>query len=349
MRASTALSALITTALLSGCARNVITLDRGGAVASAGSAAVGASTGFIERIRSARDDANIQLVASDTSCGWGESLILRGDRRPQLKPPLRVPLCLPRGITADLALGDVVIDLRPVSTTALRPMIGCIGALATYLDAVNAILERDDGDAAGRIAEAFGQATQAQADIAAITGEDLKVIPSLADDQTAAIKGLIGLIDELARERRKVADLRRLVVAQNAEVKPIIARLKALIEAWSKSSLAGDLQMSDATFTALGRRLAADPPQIEGFEARQALLRSIVAARRNTAAVPVFTATVTGALDEMAGAQDALAKAFTDQPDWTPDERAKATRVNRERLLGALHSIAGLFKALAPV
>lgn len=344
MRQTKTLTSLVVILTVTGCGLNAARLERANTLAQAGDVAIGQAKTFINQVKTARDDSNIALVASDESCAWGDSVVLRGDKRPN-KRRGPVPLCLARGMAADERLGDVTISLAPVSETALRPTLSTIAALAAYLDTVNAILDTPPPHLADDIADAYAKALGAQKDLSAITASDLKVIPALKADQAKAITGLIKLIETLAAEQRKVDRLRATVRAQNSDVLAIIASLRANIVAWGQSSLAGDLQMTDAAYLSLGRKLAAEPPVYQGFAVRQALLKQIVAARRTAIAAPTFTAATTAALDDMTVAQTQLFDGLGANPHWSAEERRRAARLNRERLLAALHSIANVVTA----
>ena len=323
-------------ALLAGCATNASRLDRGHEVGVAGAAAIGSTRDFFTQVRTARDEANIALVANNTDCAWTSSIILAGS-------PTAQRTCLPLGKAA--ADGDVVVSLKPIDEHALRPTISAIAALAAYLDAVNGIVDAKSPDIAAQLADAFQLATVAQTDLATITKVDIKLIPALSADQQSAITALVKLIGDLAAEQRKARELGELAKRQNPEVQAVIKALRKQVELWGKSSLAGDLQLSDTTFTALGRQLGNGQPADPA--ARAAVIRKIVAAKRATDSVPVVIATVDAALGEMARAQDDLIRAYSANPNWTAAERAKQAKLNRERLLGALHAVAGIFAAFA--
>lgn len=325
---------------LAGCATNTLTLERGGKVAAAGDNAVAASRSFVASVKAARDDANIAIVASDDSCAWASPLVLRGDLRPQPKPPARAPLCLPPGTPADPALGDVAWPLEPVSNAALKPMLGAIAALAAYLDAVNTIMGAEAPDYGAELGSAWAAAHQAQADFDALTRANPAVLPPLTDEQMGAIQNLLTMIGQLAAEQRQTDDLRRLVAAQNTEVGQTIAGLQGMVSAWGRASLEGDLQASDAAYVDFGRRMGASPPPVKGFEARQAALKRMVEARRKLAVAAALPDAVNESLGEMKAAQDQLFLAFGKDPQWTPEEAARAAQINRERLLAALHAVA---------
>jgi hypothetical protein len=332
-------------ALVCGCATNSLRLDRASTVSSAGEEAVTRTRSFVQTVSRARDDANIALIASDVSCAWGKTVVLRGDLRPLPSGKTTPPLCLAPGTVADTALGDVTLDLRPVPTNALRPTLTGISALAAYLEAINAIVEAPPSGIADTIADAYAKARTAQSDLAAITGGQIELVRKLTADQTKAITGLITLVEELATEQRKVGQLRALVQKQNASVSTVIASLKSSVEVWTRSSLVGDVQLSDAAFISLGRKLAADPPVYGTFETRRAVLEQIVGARRTAGATVALQTSISGALDEMQAAQNELVDGLSNHPNWSDAERQKAAQINRTRLLGALHAIAAVATA----
>ncbi len=329
---------------VAGCGYNAIKLDRAGVVSQAGTNAIGSSKLFLKRVRDARDEANIALVASDESCAWGETIILAGDGR-RKNPKINVPFCLPKGTKADGNLEDVELSLAPISDSAIKPTLNAIDALAAYIDAVNEILEQEKPDVSGKLADAYEKALIAQSDISAIVGSSLKIIPKLTSDQTSAVTGLLKLIEDLRDEQRKVSDLRRLVNKQNVEVEKTVKLLRSSIKTWGESSLAGDLQLNDSAYASISRTLAATPPVYKGFDVRRDVLIRIVQSKRNAKAGLVLTATVDKTLDELSKAQNALFSSFTSNPQWTKEERQKAAKLNRQRVLAALHSLAAVVTA----
>lgn len=339
------LLSMATSFVVTACGYNTVRLDRAGAVSQAGTNAIDSSKLFVKRVRDIRDEANIALVASDESCAWGETVVLAGEARRPKDSKARFPFCLKRGEPAVESLGDVELSLAPISEAALKPTLNAIDALAAYIDAVNEILEKEKPDASGALADAYEKALTAQSDIAAIIGSTINVIPTLTSDQTSAVTGLLKLIEELAVEQRKVTDLRRMVSKQNSEAQAIIKALRRSIKTWGESSFAGDLQLNDSAYAGIARQLAADPPVYKGFDARRDVLVRIVNSKRNVQAGTALTAAVDKTLEKFSSAQNDLFISFTASPQWTKEERQKATRLNRQRVLSALHALAAVATA----
>ncbi|QXQ04752.1 hypothetical protein KX816_10530 [Sphingosinicellaceae bacterium] len=291
----------------------------------------------MDRVRTARENANIALVANSPTCAWTEEIILRGDEVAS-RHASNALTCRPLGTAA--AAGDETVSLRPIREQALKPTTETIAALAAYLDAVNAIMSAEAPDVGARLGEAFGYATKAQAALNAVTKGKLAVIPTLTAEQGNAIKDLVKLIGDLAAEQHKVRELGHVVALQNKTVGKLIASLKKQVAEWGNASLTGDLQLNDAALTELGRGLAGGRPPDP--ESRAELIRTIIEAKRTTDAVPTLLAAVDTSLDDMATAQADLFKAYSDHPDWTKAERTKQAKLNRERLLGALEAVAAV-------
>ena len=335
------LGAVIASALLlTSCGYNSVRLARASDVVEAGNGAVASTREFLKQVVSARDEANVSLVASDEGCAWGQTIVLRGDLRPPSKS-----ICLPLGTPADPRLNDLQISLEPIPDAQLKPTLDAIAALASYLEAVNTIVGRKNPDVSGDLADAYGKALQAQADLATVTGSKTTLIPKLSDAQSNAIKGLIDIVVQLATEEQKVRDLRQIVTSQNSTVVAVIDNLKASVDTWASGSLKGDLELTDAAFIQMGRKLAAQPPVYKGYDARRAVIQRVIASHKAVAAVPALTAAINKSLTEVRSAQDDLVDGLSAHPHWTDKERTQAAALNRARLLGALHAIAAVAAA----
>lgn len=321
--------------ILTGCGFNSIRVARASDVSEAGTAAVATARDFMQQVATARNEANVSLVASDEGCPWAQTIVLRGDGRPPAKS-----ICMPVGSQPDPRFGDLEISLEPIPDAQLKPTLDTIAALASYVQAVNTIVARKDPDVSGDLADAYGKAIQAQSDLGALLGSKTKLIPQLSDAQKGAIKGLIDLVVQLSTEQQKVRDLTKLVQAQNANVSTIIDTLKASLDTWATGSLTSDLQMTDADFIHMGRQLGKQPPVYKGYDARRAVIERAIASHRAVAAIPGVTAAIKTSLDDVADAQKDLVDGLSAHPHWTAKERAQAAAINRARLLAALHAIA---------
>jgi hypothetical protein len=332
----TALAATVAAEIaLTSCGFNSIRLARASEVSQAGTAAVTKARDFMQQVATARNEANISLVASDEGCSWAQTIVLRGDKRPPGSS-----ICMPLGTQPDLNYGDLEISLEPIPDAQLKPTLDSIAALASYLQAVNTITARKDPDVSGDLADAYGKAVEAQSDLAALAGSKAKLIPQLSDQQKAAIKGLIDIIVQMSSEQQKVRDLSKLVQAQNANVVSVIENLKASLDSWATGSLTGDLQMTDADFTRMGRQLGKQPPVYKGYDARRAVIERAIASHKAVAAIPGVTNAIKKSLDAVEEAQKDLVDGLSAHPHWTAKERAEAAAINRARLLAALHAIA---------
>ena len=332
------IAAALAAGTLCGCGANTIRLDRGGAVASAGSVAVNRTSAFFDAVRDARDEASIALVASDPSCAWGGSVVVRGPVT--ALPGARPALCRREGERADPAAGDIIVSLKPVDAAALRPTLVALDTLASYAEAVTQILTDDAPDPTAELADAAGKLAVIGVGLADTAGG--AAAPTLSEEQKAAIDGLTGLIGQLAAEQRKVDALRQLAASQNARVQTIVRQLRHSVELWQRASLSGDLQSTEMALANAYNTSRAQPPLSGNFDARRAMLRQVVAAKRETRAAPAVAEAVSAALGEVEAAQTALVAAYTRNPNWTAAERAKAARINRARIAAAFRSLASL-------
>ncbi len=319
---------------LTSCASNSQRLARGHSVASAGSEAVKASKAFLTTVRAARDEANLTIVASQPSCAWADSIVVAD----QSAGPLR-PFCVAAGETR--RPGDFDYPLRPISEAALRPTLTSIGALAAYLGAVNAIVDRKGGDAGAELADAYAKARDAQSDLAVATATKLDIIPALTTKQTAAIADLVRLVDELASEHHKVDDLRRLVAGQHARVAALIDDLSAQVALWGRVSLKGSTEIVD-NFVALDGYRLGEAKAVADFDGRRKVIERIQKARKGVADGAALTASLIATLNEVKAAQAAFEDGLSAHPHWSAKERARAAALNRQRLVTALRGLAAV-------
>ena len=314
-----------------GCASNRLRLDRADSVAAAGHVAVIAATGFVARVRAAREDANATIVASEPSCAWADTIVVAvASAGPQR------PFCVPAG--SPRRPGDFDYPLTLLPAAALRPTLATIEALAAYLDAVNRILDDHPADLGEAIGTAYVQAHAAGRDLAALTGTE--IVPALSTAQTKAIADSIKLIDELVREQRKVDALRRIVIGQRVAADAIVDQLIEQVERWGRVGLGGSAQVID-NFTALeGYRLGEADTKVIDFEARRRVIDRIQSARRGVADAARVTAALVATLREVKAAHAEFIDGLAAHPHWSAAERRRAAALNRQRLLVALHGLA---------
>ena len=320
---------------LAACGSNALRLSRGHAVASAGGDAVKASRAFLASVRAARDEANLTIVASQPSCAWADSIVVAD----QSSGPPR-PFCVAAGEAR--RPGDFDYPLTPISEAALRPTLTAIGALAAYLGAVNAIVDRKGGDAGAELADAYAKARDAQSDIAVAAATRLDVIPALTSKQTAAIADLVRLVDELAAEQHKVGELRRLVAGQHVRLAVLIDGLADQVSLWGRVSLKGSNEIVDNFIALDGYRLGDPSTKIVDFDGRRKVIERIQKARKGVADGVALTASLVATLKEVKAAQATFEDGLSEHPHWSAKERARAAALNRQRLVTALRGLAAV-------
>lgn len=116
---------LIGALMLSACGAQAILVEDTRSFVAAGRTATAAATKFFVEARQRQIDANILLVASEPSCEWGATIILREKFRTG-----KEGLCLPAGTPG------VSYSLAPIPLDAIKPAVGLIGAMTVYLGAL---------------------------------------------------------------------------------------------------------------------------------------------------------------------------------------------------------------------
>jgi hypothetical protein len=124
------LAVLCATALSSCGAQKILVEDTRSFVA-AGRAATASATQFFVEARARQIEANISLIASEPSCEWGSTILLRKDFSTG-----REGLCLPAG--SELP-NNGVYSLEPIQLAAIKPSLALIGALSAYLGALSKV------------------------------------------------------------------------------------------------------------------------------------------------------------------------------------------------------------------
>lgn len=311
--------------LLAGCATNAIRIDRAHTLSEAGRAASEGTRAYLDIVAAANREKLIAVAALDPNCTLPD-VILR-------KPNSRSPgLC----VDPSASPPEAGVALTRFNTRAFAPTIVVLNGLTAYLDALDEILTRKRPDVGDELARALADAQGAASDVSALAGVPEAELLSAA--QRDALTGLVSLIAALANEAATVDDLRRLETPERS-------------------------QAFDATMAAL-RRVQEQLPiilenEIESQEKMVAFTRARDDPRANRAAeialierresIPALTESFRMTLDELAAARAAYIDLLSNaNAKLTPEERAKRVRLQRERLLAALSSLANVRRAFFP-
>lgn len=334
---------------LSACATNAIRLDRAATMSEAGREATDATMKFADRAIAANRDAMIEIVAFDPSCTIPEPLLGQGPP-PKGGPPLcfessgRQPFRYAGRTRTDLATTSAVVE-----------------GITSYLDAVDAVLAKEDIDLVGSFEEA-------QSDLEALrTIFGAGTAPLLTSDQSTAISSVLALLQEIASEAAKVDDLRALEARLAREDTPVsfaasacarlkepppsagmltsfsnaICGLKLANREWGNTYLDGLEDQKAITSTVF--RASPSPDH----DKRRAAVRAQVELYEAAAAAPKLRIAVDRLADEFAAAHRDYLELLPSgsQAALTDEEKAKRARIVRERVRAALRSFASLVAA----
>lgn len=333
---------------LASCATNTIRLDRAATMSAAGREAGEATMDFADRAIAANRDALIEIVAFDPACAIPEPLIASGPVKPG-----EPPLCAPGGERPFPFARRTRADIA--ATAAI------VGGIAAYLDAVDAVLAREDPDLAGSFAEAEGDLEA----VRQLVGAD--GAPLLSAEQSGAIGAVLSLISEIAGEAARVDGLRALEARLAREETPVpyadsecrhlpgaaangaslsrfangICALKRANAYWAVQLYADQRTRFSVANTAFRR---AAPDDAEG---RRDSVRHQVELYETAMAVPRMRAAIDALADDFAEAHRAY-RALLDGGEGaalTPKERARRAAIEKARVRAALRSFARLVAA----
>lgn len=326
--------ALMSAALVGGCAGNTVRLDAARTVTARGAEAAEAARAYFDAIELRRAQAAAALVASDPSCLPVTPLVIQIPRKATTRA--RAPLCVGERGTAP---GHVAypLDIGPSPRAVLEPRIAVLTAVADYCAALGRLVDDPDADVAAEIAAFSDQVGRVGRFAAFIGGTDLAgATAALKSAQGGSARDLLAFAAELAREAQAARKVRALVIARGDVVDRALLSLREQVEVWGRGSAAtADDLYGNALFRSyLANRRTLSPEQRELLAAR------VFEARAASRAGPTRVAAVAEAIaltrQAQAGLRDALAGRFTRA------QRRAVVRLNIDRMTRAMGLIAGL-------
>lgn len=329
MRRYTTSVGLVAALLLAGgCARNSVTVERGGQLVALGMPVTAAARQVVRDVQAVNREAAIEIAVADPSCTWPDIRIATG------VPPPGSSIC---GRGAD------TVPFTMVDEAAVRPTLTLIDALVAYLSAVDDVVSAAPDDSGTMLELALVDVNSLMAGVGAG--------PVLSGDQIAAAKGLAGLIGALVQERNQVARL-RLVERQAADVPAIIDALDRDLALWAGRSAPASLAAIDTAFGVrafqLRKAMAAQPADARTVMAddqwRRFLTQWAAVQDRQmaSAALPVQMQKTVMALRV---AHQDYARIIDPAARLTTGDRAAMARVTRARVREALSAVAGVLRA----
>lgn len=308
-------------ALLGGCATDAIRVERANTVAAAGKASAESTRGLLREVDTANRQTAIDAATLDPDCELPSPLI--GISRPL------VPLLCRRGeaIGADFTLAR----LRPRD---FAPALATIEGLAVYIGEIDAIVTGATADS--------GAVEAAEGNLTGTLGQMTAAAPGVADDKRAAVQGALELLGTIAAEQRQVGDLRRLSTPEaTARFDATVAALARDNAVWTKlldAELAKQLAVTRAALVLLRERDRMG-------ERRMVRERQMIVLERQ-AELPALRAALDALTAELTAAHAAYQKLLSGGPrEFTDDERRRAARLTRTRLIAALKTVSNLVKS----
>lgn len=320
--------------LAAGCARDAVSVERGGQLVAIGIPVTAAARSVVRDVQAVNREAGVEIAVADPSCTW---------------PDIRIATAEPPPGSSICGRGPDTVPFALVDEAAVRPTLTLIDALLAYLSAVDDVVSAAPDDSGTMLELALvdvNNLVSLAADAGLGSGRVL-----LNQDQIAAARGLAGLIGALVQERTQAAQL-RLVEQQAPAVADIIDALDRDLALWAGRSAPASLAAIDTAFGVrafqLRKAMASDPTSARTVAAddqwRRFLTQWAAVQDRQlaSAALPV----------EMKKMLTALRLAHRDYVRMldpaarlTAADRAAMARVTRARVRAALSAVAGTLRA----
>lgn len=309
--------------LSTGCATNVIRLERASAMGDAGRAAAAGTRALLQEVGAANREKLIAVAALDPVCRLPTPTLAAASRTD-------VRVCVPPG--AAVRRGDLV--MRRFDARAFGPSIAVVEALAAYLGAADAIVTAKPIDVGAELDGALAKLRGAVGDVATITGAESP--PLLKTEQQAALVGAVAFVSAIAAEADRVETLRLLETpARDEQFRRIADGLR---------------RVNDGLADVLGQELE---QQLKVLELTRSSTAAPRADRREEMALIERAEDVSALRPALSKALDALELSRADYvallrdagAPLTAEERATRARIAQDRVLSALGVLATLVRA----
>jgi hypothetical protein len=338
MRAATAV-ALIGSLLLPGCvATSAVTGQAAVDVAGMATRLSSDAGAVLEAAEARRRDAWMALIASDPSCAPVQPIRVYVPLRPPV-PPLP-PTCVVTGPDGrDRAFPGwsvAELDFAPAQAAAIQPTIDMMAAVAAYGAALSAAAAPTPArDIGAQLEKALALATRAR-NTAVALGATQVPDPArlLSSDQAEVATGLMTLIQRARQEARAVSRIRAAFAQDRPTVDATLARLKAQLGQWQGIIAEGFV---DVAINSMKQAYRREAPRL-GFDGRRRRLEAIAATERLHADATAANVQFAAAADALVAANAELAGLLAGRP--SPERRAQAARIGRERAAAALDLLA---------
>ncbi len=329
LRALGLIGPLVALLLAGGCARNAVTVERGGQLVAIGMPVTDAARQVVRDVQAVNREASIEIAVADPTCQWPDIRIATGE------PPAGSIIC---------GTGPESVPFTMVNEAAVRPTLALIDAMLAYLSAVDDTITAAPDASATMLELALVDVNNL---VAGIDGGQAM----LNDNQVAAATGLAAIIGALVQERAQVERL-RLVERQAGDVAAVLDALDRDLALWAGRSAPASLRAIDTAFAVrafqLRKAMAAQPPNDRSVMAdnqwREFLLQWAAVKDRQLASAEV-PVEIHKALAALRLAHRDYVRILDPEARLTAADRAAMARITRARLQEALSTISGAIRA----
>jgi hypothetical protein len=319
--------------LLSGCGTNSLRVESAGEVAAFAEVVSQQARAVLAEVDARRERAFITLIASDESCEPVQPVLILVPVAAPVPGSESPPLCAASATSPPKGYEVVEFEFSPLSTAAIQPTLDLAGAVAVYGAAMAELAAQPAADSVQQLDEILALASRARA---TATGFGLRSIPglgTLSDEQKSSAAKLIDLVRTLQSEQERTRDIRRLYAERAAQFQSILPELSAQIEEWvTVAGVGADL----VTITNLQRAYRNERSRLD-LEGRAAMLTLIRDAQGQPARTEQAAVAFGDAVEALQRENEHLGELLANP---SAEDRARAARVSRQRILGALEQIA---------
>lgn len=316
--------------LLSGCAMNVVRLESADQVSLSANAVVAQSNAALDAISRRRLQALQMLIASDPSCPATREIYIFVPIGPPVPGATLPPLC---------ALGKD--DTRPgyrtkqlcfdrVGADRLKPTVLMIAAITEYGAAYRTIVAKPKIDVSAILASAAQKAADAKAIADAVLPDAVPAVPDLETRQARSAEALVQFLVDLADEARRARDVSKVYETASPKIDAMLDELDAQLADWTRATT---LAYAEIETSALRRAYVNGRDKLT-FEGRRAFVELIQKSEFEQNGVRRTANLLSEAIGELSKANSALGDLLAGKP--TAEQRARAARINEDRIIRAL-------------
>lgn len=316
---------------LGGCATQHLAVETGAALAQRTGAAAAEARAYLDLVAARRLQANVTLVASDSSCTWGKAVFIHQPTPAEIAAGKPLPLC------ASDATGAFRYDLQGVSADRLKPALALIGALADYATAIDAIVGGQPRDIGAALAAMNGKVEEA-ATIARALGDHAARDP-LPAGTISDIAPLLNLVAGALADAARAHALYAQSAADDARIAGVIAQLQQAIRGWATIAH----HDNQVTVQAM-ERVFDGPGRSWDFATRRAFLEVLAETGADIARDDAAAVALVAALDRLKIAEADLRHIA--EGHLSPAQRAERARIARAQIAAAFDAVASAAKAL---